>query len=657
MDPCLRRCQPRLSGWVSLLLVAAGAAYAQRMAPYLDDAEAVAAGEQIGIGIASLEGPRAVEVLTHQTWTLVYTAGRAGIKPGGGIRIGMRHVVEWSPPQTDKPEADGYLTVQTSRDVPARVHIEYGSPKPRFFRQYHPWQNIVEVVLPKEGLAEGETIRVTYGDRRGGGKGIRVQPFDESPFVFKVYVDAHGNEDYLPLARNPGIEIVAAEPARLGIVAPSDAGFSLGAGHGLAAWCIVRAEDRYGNPAPRYRGTVRLTSTDAAARLPAEYTFTEADCGAHRFEGVTFGTVGDHTLTVADGRFDRTSNPVRVHAKPPETLLLWGDIHGHTLNSDGRGTTEQFYDFAERVAGLDFCAVSDHGFEMTDAMWEHSKRATNAAYKPGRFVTIQAYEWSGQQDVGGDHNVYFLDDAPPIYRSRSCYNYRNLQMYHGPQPQANHVEDLFAVLAPHLRDRNVFVVPHWGGRHGNPDWHEPRLQRMIEVFSEHRRSEDWVTPFLKNRYRLGIIASTDGHFGNPGYGYLRPTYDWNTQEIGMATVAVYAAERTRESIFRALYDRRAYATSGERIILDVRADGHVMGSEYRTSTAPTLTIQAAGTAAIAAVEIKKDSEVVHTARPNAPSVELQWQDPAFNPNRECYYYVRIIQADAEEAISSPIWVN
>lgn len=645
-----------LVGVVTLLAVVA-TVHAQRMAPYLDDAEAVAAGERIGIGSASLEGPRVVEVLTHQTWTLVYTAGRTGIWPGGGIRIGMRHVVEWSPPQTEKPEADGYLTVKTDRGVPVRVYIEYGSPRSRFFRQYHPWQNIVEVVLPQDGLAEGETIRVTYGDRSGGSKGIRVQPFDESPFVFKVYVDALGNEDYLPLKQNPTIDIVAAEPFRLGIVTPSDAVPSTVAGQDRSTWCIVRAEDRYGNPAPRYRGTVRFTSTDTAATLPAEYTFTEADRGVHRFDGIAFATVGDHTLTASDGRFERTSNPVRVHAGPPELMLLWGDIHGHTLNSDGRGTTEQFYDFAERVAGLDFCAVSDHGFEMTDAMWEHSKRATAAAYRPGRFVTIQAYEWSGNGDVGGDHNVYFLEDDPPIYRSRSYYNYRNLQMYHGPEPQANHVEDLFAVLAPRLRDKNVFVIPHWGGRHGNPDWHDPRLQRMIEVFSEHRRSEDWITPFLKNRYRLGIIASTDGHFGNPGYGYLHPTYKWNTQEIGMAAVAVYAEERTRESVFRALYDRRAYATSGERIILDVRADGHVMGSEYRTSTPPTLGIKAAGTAPIATVEIKKNSEIVHIARPNANGVELEWQDPAFDPDQECYYYVRIVQTDAEEAISSPIWVN
>ncbi len=636
---------------VLLLSGVAWAAEFESLAPYRNDAEAAAAGQRLGIGFAELEGPRTAEVLTHQTWTLVYTAGKAGIAPGGGIRIAMRHLLQWTPPQTQKPDATGYLTVKTANHVPAEVYIEYNTFKGRFFGRYFPWQNIVEVTLPERGLTEGDTIRVTYGDRSGGSPGIRIQPFDESPFVFKVYVDPLSHDDYFPLIANPAIDIVAAQPYRLGIVMPSNAVV------GRPTWCIVRAEDRYGNPATRYRGTVRFTATDESARLPLSHTFTELDRGVHRFEDLVFNAAGDHTVTVQDGTFQRMSNPVRVADDRPELLLLWGDLHGHTLHSDGRGTVEQFYDFAERVAGLDFCAVSDHAFEMPDEIWEHSKVVTNRVYRPGRFVTFHAYEWSGQTDVGGDHNVYFLDDDPPIYRTRSYYDYRNFQMYHGPEPQVNHVEDLFATLARHLKDKNVFTIPHYGGRRGNPNWHNPKLQRMIEVFSEHRRSEDWITPFLKNRYRLGIVASSDGHCGNPGYGYLKPTYDWTSQEIGMAAVAVYAGQRTRESIFRALYDRHVYATSGDRIILDVRADGHVMGSEYRTKMAPMIMIHAAGTARIRLIEIKKDSETVHAEQPGKVSIQLQWRDPDFEPDRECYYYVRIVQENNEEAISSPIWVN
>ncbi|HUT92413.1 MAG TPA: DUF3604 domain-containing protein [Thermoguttaceae bacterium] len=640
-----------LAALLAVLLPASGilmGAEPRLAVPNKYEEEAVAAGNQLGIGSAVLEGPKSVEVLSHQTWTLVYTAGKAGIEPGGGIRIGMRHLCQWSPPQTEDPNGVGYLTVKTSNDAPVKVSVDL---RRRFFLPYFAWHNMVEVILPEQGLPAGQTIRLTYGDRAQGSPGIRVQPFDEPRFVFKVYVDAPGGGDYLPLAESPAVEVVAAEPCRLAVVMPSDAVA------GEPTRCLVRAEDRYGNPAPRYRGTIQWKSTDPGARLPGTYSFAETDGGAHRFENVVFQAVGTHTITVTDGALAATGNPVRVSGSRPERLLLWGDLHGHTLQSDGRGTVEEYYDFAQRVVGLDFCAVSDHAFELVDEMWEHSKAVTNRLNRPGRFVTFNAFEWSGNTDVGGDHNVYFLGDDPPLYRSDNYYDPTNLQMYHGPEPKVAHVEDLLAKLEERLATEKAICIPHWGGRHGNPEFHNPKVERLIEIFSEHRRSEDWVTKFLAGGHRVGIMASGDDHYGNPGLGYLRPSYEWAGQEIGMAAVAVYAEEHTRESIFQALYDRRCYATSGDRIVLDFQGDGHPMGSEYRTATPPTLSVIAVGTAPISQVEIKKNSRVIFSSGPNATNVSLKWRDDAFQPKGPCYYYVRVIQDDQEEAISSPIWVN
>jgi len=638
-------------GWLTVvLLVPSGLAAAELrgLVPNGYEEAAAAQGRKLGIGNVRLEGPEKVEVLSYQTFTLVYTAGKAGIEPGGGIRIGLRHLSQWSLPQTKDPKAESYLSVQPQREQAVEIAVDFGS---RYFRQYFAWHNMVEAVLPDKGLAPGETLRITFGDTGGGSPGIRVQPFDESCFTFKTYVDAKGYGDYLPLTKSPAVEVVAAEPYRLQTVMPSDAVA------GKPTWCIVRAEDRYGNPAARYRGSVQLTSSNAATALPEAHLFAEADRGVHRFEGIVFGSPGDCTVSASDGTFRQTATPVRVSAERPDRLLLWGDLHGHTLFSDGRGTIEEFYDFAERVAGLDFCAVSDHAFEIVDEMWEHSKLVTNRVNRPGHFVTFQAYEWSGNTASGGDHNCYFLDDDPPLYRSTNYYTPSNLQMYHGPDPMLEKITDVFAKLREHLRDKDVFCIPHYGGRRGNPAMHDPKVQRMIEIFSEHRRSEDWATKYLTRGHRLGIMASTDGHYGNPGHGYLKPSYDWDKQEIGMAALAVYAPRHTRESIFHSLYDRSVYATSGDRIILKFQADGHPMGAEYKTDKSPTLKIEAVGTAPITRVEIKKNSRIIHTVEPGETAVTLQWQDAEFKPGRTSYYYVRIVQENDEEAISSPIWVN
>jgi plastocyanin len=65
---------------------------------------------------------------------------------------------------------------------------------------------------------------------------------------------------------------------------------------------IVMAVDTNGNLVPSYTGTVSFSSTDPfPAVLPANYTFTAADQGAHTFSGgVTLYTAGAQTLTVQD---------------------------------------------------------------------------------------------------------------------------------------------------------------------------------------------------------------------------------------------------------------------------------------------------------------------------------------------------------------------
>jgi hypothetical protein len=153
------------------------------------------------------------------------------------------------------------------------------------------------------------------------------------------------------------------------------------------------------------------------------------------------------------------------------------------------------------------------------------------------------------------------------------------------------------------------------------------------------------------------MASGDNHSGNPGYGCLKPSHDWPTQEIGMALIAVQAEELSRASIFRALYQRRTYATSGARILLDFRVAGSPMGSEIRVQQSPEIVVDVAGTAAIARIEIKRDCQTVHVQEPASESARFVWHDPDFDRDEATYYYVRIVQTDEEEAISSPVWVN
>ena len=61
----------------------------------------------------------------------------------------------------------------------------------------------------------------------------------------------------------------------------------------------VTAADASGSPVAGYTGTVHFTSSDGAAILPANYTFTSADKGVHTFT-VTLKTAGSKTVTATD---------------------------------------------------------------------------------------------------------------------------------------------------------------------------------------------------------------------------------------------------------------------------------------------------------------------------------------------------------------------
>jgi hypothetical protein len=71
--------------------------------------------------------------------------------------------------------------------------------------------------------------------------------------------------------------------------------------HGAAFTVTLTVQDAYGNVATGYAGTVRFSSSDGMATLPAAYAFTASDAGTHTFTNqITLRKKGTQTLTVTD---------------------------------------------------------------------------------------------------------------------------------------------------------------------------------------------------------------------------------------------------------------------------------------------------------------------------------------------------------------------
>jgi|694.fasta_scaffold120426_2 hypothetical protein len=82
---------------------------------------------------------------------------------------------------------------------------------------------------------------------------------------------------------------------------PVAVGFSLmmprAAAVGMSVRVTIVAVDAQGRPVPRFSGTATLSSSDTAAKLPSQVTFV----GGRAVVRMTFGTLGEQTLTVTSG--------------------------------------------------------------------------------------------------------------------------------------------------------------------------------------------------------------------------------------------------------------------------------------------------------------------------------------------------------------------
>ena len=635
-------------------------------APFLTEAEASQKAAALDVGRAELLGADAATVGEYGEFVLRFTVGRAGMQTGGGLRIATAHDFGWdmwggTKLQTIDPKAANFLVFRTNTGAKLEWRPWPQGGQQSLFREYHPWQTINEFVLQGDALAQGDWIEIVYGSRAGGSPGVEIQPMDETAFEQKVYVDAEGRGEFLPLGQSPTMRVLPGAAKELIVIAKTEWTA------GEPGWVNVWLDDGLGNPATRYEGAVDLVAEPGASLFRASWSFSAEDKAAHRFEEVRFEQPGVYRVraTTRDGK-TAVSNPFVVHQTEPPETVLWGDMHTHTKYSDGRGTPDEMYAFGRDYAAIDFAAISDHAFTTTDWMWDDIQRATAEFNEPGRYVTFLGYEWSGRTDVGGDHNVYTVDGRMPLYRSYNGYNYRNLRMYHGPNKMAGHVEDLFRMLGESFRDENLLVIPHYGGRRGNPEWHNPELQRGIEVFSDHRRSEDWVTTYLEKGHRVGIMASTDNHSGNAGYGVRRidrevgedrDTFSrFSPAERGTALMAVYAESHDRQGVFQGIYHRRTYATTGSRIVLRFSVNGLPMGSEGRASGAPEIRVSAIGTTELQAVRIVRNGRIIHAVDPLGDSVDFEYVDRSGEVG-PAYYYVDLVQNDGEKAISSPVWLD
>ncbi|MCB1693315.1 MAG: DUF3604 domain-containing protein [Pseudomonadales bacterium] len=503
-----------------------------------------------------------------------YTVGKRNIKQGGGFVIAHHFMPGYGAFQVTDPAGKNYVTItsdnQEVRFAPDAVPIAgmHGG-----FRGAAP--GLAFRVTAGE-LKTGDTVTVTYGDRSGGGPGLRMGPASTDFLPIPIYVSFDNSDHAYALPIQPikvsGTDIDAVHIFVPSVVRPGEA-FDIS----------VRAQDRYYNrakaPIPPLNVMVNgkpfksLPQTGDAITIIKGARFDEP--GVYRF-----------SATSADGQITGVSDPMLVSADARK--IYWGDTHGHSGFAEGIGTPDRFMQWAKEDARLDFVTHSEHDIWMDDFEWNKLINNVEKYSEPGRFIAYPGYEWTARNIYGGHHNVLF----------RNTKDRRRIPTQFYPL-----LSDLYQGLRDNYDTDDVLIIPH-AHQAGDYRQNDPTMERLVEIMSHHGTFEWFGKMYLSHGHQVGFVAASDDHLSQPGY-----TGPWSgvmAQRGGLA--AVRATENTRDGIFDAMKALHTYATTGDRIIADVTLNGAEMGE--RTAFAETRKIEGRviGTAPIDTITIVKNGQ-------------------------------------------------
>jgi len=283
---------------------------------------------------------------------------------------------------------------------------------------------------------------------------------------------------------------------------------------------------------------------------------------------------------------------VTAEAAPPVYLTYWGDLHGHTMSSPVTLTppvVEGYIRYARDTKALNFVALTEKDFDLSDAEWADCKAAA-AAFTSGSFVALSAYEWGDDQYGDFGHRpVYFLTDNQNMVRSNSA--------------TTGQVSEMLDRILANTNGFTSIAHPDLSNYATDWDYFDGAADRITEIYSRHGHYETGdrgIQQALAQGHRFGFVGVSDTRSATPGSHGL---------------TAVLATSLSKSNVHAALKARRCYATSGARILLRATMDGREMGEEYTSSSGPTLSVNCTPVGNLRSIEVIKNNVVVYTYMP------------------------------------------
>jgi len=331
----------------------------------------------------------------------------------------------------------------------------------------------------------------------------------------------------------------------------------------------------------------------------------------------------------------------------------FGDFHAHSdlsvccrlFNALGIDNFSNIRD----IAKLDFCALTDHGYNHTDLTWTYNGEQTRFHHDDENFVTFIGEEWTSdiypdprlpkEEKRYGHHNLVFLD---PYYKT--FYDSREREM--SPTEFRELVTETDYICIPHqLAD---------GGSNIPKDWNftDERGQCVAEIYQNRGSFEYEGSPRMANEGTIAGRFLQDAWAQGVVIGVIASPDHWGTN----GKAGIWAKELTRECLFEALHARHTFGTTDAKLAVRLSTPEAIMGDVVaKPNSAISLTVAGEADRTIKEMVLFRNNKKVCTFTPNDTVFEHEWIDEEPLEASRLWYYARIETNDGELAWTSPIW--
>ncbi|GAA0087027.1 hypothetical protein UT300007_34680 [Clostridium sp. CTA-7] len=334
--------------------------------------------------------------------------------------------------------------------------------------------------------------------------------------------------------------------------------------------------------------------------------------------------------------------------------LYFGQLHSHTNISDGTGTIDEAYKYAENNAKVDFLAVTDHSnwfdndklANISDGSkseaWKKGLSAADKYNKDGNFVAIYGYEmtWSGSTGGYGHMNTFNTPGFETRTNSKmDLKNYYNtLKTQKQSLSQLNHPGKTFGDFSDFAYydaeiDKQVTLIEVGNG--------EGAIRS-----SGYFPSYEYYTRALDKGWHVAPTNNQDNHKGRWG-------------NANTARTVIEAPNLSRDAVYEAIRERRVYATEDENLKISYEINGNTMGSILGKTDSLDFKVNVEDMDSgdtIKKISIIGDGGKVVKSIDNVNSTTKEWSF-TLDKSVSSYYYVRVDQSDRDIAVTSAIWAG